>query len=584
MASYEMSDTKQTPYASDKPTTYETSPARASDPVYEDPNRGFFGRFADSFKPAPATASGSNDAGGAYEKPKPAGELHKKLQGRHLQMIAIGGSIGTGLFVGSAGSFVAGGPAAVLIAFMLIGVMLFCVVHALGELAVLFPIQGSFSIYSARFIEPAWGFAMGWNYAMQWLIVLPLELSAAGIVIGFWNTGVNLGVYITIFFLLILAINLCGVRGYGEAEFLFSIVKVLAVVGFIILGIVIDVGGAPNGKYLGVETWRNPGAFSNGFHGLCAVFVNAAFSFAGTELVGLAAAETANPRKTLPKAAKQVFWRIAIFYIISLLLVGFIVPWNDERLINTDQVANRSPFVIAIQIGGIKVLPDIFNAVILIAVLSVGNSSTYGSSRTMAGMARAGLAPKWLGYVDRSGRPLTALGVALAFGLLAYINLAQDGSTIFNWLLAISALSSFFTWGSICFAHIRFRQAWAAQGHSLKEIPFRSVPGVIGSWFGLILNVLCLIAQFYVAIFPPGTGTRGSASDFFQAYLAVPVIILFWLVYKAFNWNTTKWIKLSEMDLDTNRRSLDSAEIEAEEEKERLNPTPAYKKAWKTVC
>ncbi|BFZ55748.1 histidine permease [Savitreella phatthalungensis] len=579
--SYEMSDAKQSPYADAKATSI--SPVNTSPTPHaaaEDPNRTWYQRYFDSFKPPAADPSKAYDG----EMPKPAGELHRKLKGRHLQMIAIGGSIGTGLFVGSAGSFTAGGPAAVLIGFILVGAMLFCVVHALGELAVLFPIQGSFSIYSSRFIEPAWGFAMGWNYAMQWLIVLPLELSAAAIVINYWNTHVPLGVWITIFFLIIIAINLAGVRGYGEAEFLFSIIKVLAVVGFIILAIVIDVGGAPGAGYLGAKTYSNPGAFSNGFHGVCAVFVNAAFSFAGTELVGLAAAETANPRKTLPKAAKQVFWRILLFYVVSLLLIGFIVPYDNPDL-TSDQRITASPFVIAIRIGGIKVLPDIFNAVILIAVLSVGNSSTYGSSRTLAGMARVGLAPKFLGYVDRQGRPLAALVVALLFGGLAYVNLAPNGGDVFNWLLAISALSSFFTWGSICFCHIRFRRAWIYQGHSLKEIPFRSHAGVIGSWFGLIMNILCLIAQFYVAIWPVGNdGKTGTAEDFFIAYVAVPVILVFYLIFKVINWKSSRFIRSSEMDLTSNRRSLDMAEIEAEEEAERLNPTPLYKKIWGIFC
>lgn len=499
-------------------------------------------------------------------------------------MIAIGGSIGTGLFVGSANSFVAGGPASVLICFLLIGAMLFTVVHALGELAVLFPIQGSFSVFSTRFIDPAWGFAMGWNYAMQWLIVLPLELSAAAIVIQYWQTSLNIGVYITIFIIVIVAINLCGVRGYGEAEFVFSTIKVIAVIGFIILAVVIDVGGAPNGKYLGAHTWHNPGAFNHGFHGLCAVFVNAAFSFSGTELVGLAAAEAANPRKTLPKATKQVFWRILIFYIVSLLLIGFIVPYNDPRLTLTTSTAASSPFVIAILIGEIKVLPDIFNAVILIAVLSVGNSSTYGSSRTIAGLAQIGQAPAILGYVDRMGRPLASLLLALVFGFLAYINIAPSGDTIFDWLLALSALSSFFTWGSICFCHIRFRKAWIAQGHSLKEIPFRSASGVIGSWFGLTLNVLCLIAQFYVALYAPGASTINTAGEFFEAYLAVPIIAVFYVFYKVVYWKTAKFQRASTMDITSQRRALDMEEIEAEEEAERLNPTPTWKKIYHTLC
>lgn len=193
----------------------------------------------------------------------------------------------------------------------------------------------------------------------------------------------------------IVCLNLFGVKGYGEGEFVFSTIKVVAVVGFIILGIILTIGGGPDGSYIGGRYWADPGAFHNGFKGLCSVFVTAAFAFAGTELVGLAAAETANPRKSLPTAIKQVFWRITIFYLVSLCLVGLLVPYNHPSLIGNSSVdANASPFVIAIRNAGIEVLPSIFNAVILIAVLSVGNSSVYGSSRTLAALADQGQAPK----------------------------------------------------------------------------------------------------------------------------------------------------------------------------------------------
>lgn len=283
---------------------------------------------------------------------------------------------------------------------------------------------------------------------MGWLVVLPLELTAAGITISYWNSGINVGVFITIFLILLTAINLAGVRGYGEAEFVFSIIKVVAVVGFIIVGIVIDAGGGPNHIKLGSQYWTDPGAFANGFKGVCSVFVTAAFSFAGTELVGLAAAECENPRRTLPRATKQVFWRITIFYMVSLSIIGCLVPYNNPQLLNgTSSVdVKASPFVIAIQNAGIKVLPSIMNAVILISVLSVGNSSTYGSTRTLTALAEIGQAPALFAYIDKKGRPLVTLVLALVLGCLAYINIAPVGATVFNWLLALSGLSSFFTW------------------------------------------------------------------------------------------------------------------------------------------
>ncbi|CAF3847308.1 unnamed protein product, partial [Rotaria sordida] len=193
--------------------------------------------------------------------------LHRTLKNRHLQMIAIGGSIGTGLFIGSGSALASGGPGALILDYLIIGFMLFNVCMALGELAVTFPVSGSFAIYGSRFLDPAWGFAMGWNYALNWLIVMPLEITAAGFVINYWTTSINVGVWITIFLIALLIINLFGVRGYGEVEFYVSIIKVIAVLGFIVLGIVLAVGGGPNHQYLGGKYWHDPGSFANGFKG-----------------------------------------------------------------------------------------------------------------------------------------------------------------------------------------------------------------------------------------------------------------------------------------------------------------------------
>ncbi|EON98292.1 putative amino acid permease protein [Phaeoacremonium minimum UCRPA7] len=574
-------------------------------------------RFVDSFKRDPnahVTKSSERavtkgfDHEGAAQATANSG-LSRKLQGRHLQMIAIGGSIGTGLFVTSGAALSSGGPASLIIAFGIIGIMIFCTVQALGEMAVVFPVSGSFSAFSTRFLDPAWGFAMGWNYAMQWLVVLPLEIVAASITLSFWPgaADTNSAAWVTIFLVVIVAINFFGVRGYGEAEYVFAIIKIIAVIGFIILGIVLNCGGGPNGEYIGNRYWKtnnvpadyagyfqdpegNPpgsiksGAFNNGFKGLCSVFVTAAFSFAGTELVGLAAAEASNPRKTLPTAIKQVFWRICLFYMVALTVVSLLVPYGDDRLLgSSSEDAKASPFVIAINNAGISVLPSIMNVVILIAVLSVGNSSIYGSSRTLAALAEQGQAPRILGYIDRKGRPLVAIIVSSVLGLLCYVVAGgqKDASTALNWLYSLSGLSSIFTWGSICLAHIRFRKAWKAQGHSLDELAFTSQAGIIGSWIGFILNALVLIAQFWTAVWPVDYSTyspRGIAENFFLSYLAAPVVILCYIPYKIYY--KTPFMRSHSIDLVTGRRELDTAEIIAAEKAEQAN-WPKWKRVWK---
>jgi amino acid transporter len=403
------------------------------------------------------------------------------------------------------------------------------------------------------------------------------------------------------------AINFFGVRGYGEAEFVFAIIKVVAVIAFIILGIALSCGGGPKGGYIGGRYWQSnnvpadyagylmgqtpgsiaSGAFHSGFKGLCSVFVTAAFSFAGTELVGLAAAEADNPRKTLPTAIKQVFWRICLFYMVSLTLVSLLVPYGDSRLLGTSSTdAKASPFVIAINNAGISGLPSVMNVVILIAVLSVGNSAIYGSSRTLAALAEQGQAPRFLAYIDRQGRPLFSILVASALGLLCYVVAGgqSTANTALNWLYSLSGLSSIFTWGSICLAHIRFRAAWKKQGHTLDELAFRSQVGVIGSWIGFILNCLVLVTQFWTAAWPIGYGTHSAsriAKNFFLAYLAAPVVILFYILYKIYY--RTPFMKTSDMDLQTGRRALDTPAL-IEMERIEKSQLPKWKRIYKKFC
>jgi amino acid transporter len=272
--------------------------------------------------------------------------------------------------------------------------------------------------------------------------------------------------------------------------------------------------------------------------------------------------------------------------MVSLTIIGCLVRFDDPRLLSskyTDDV-KASPFVIAVNDAGIKVVPSIMNAVILISVLSVGNSSTYGSTRTLQALAEKGQAPKIFTYVDRRGRPLVALVVSLALGLLAYIGVDQQkASLVFDWLFALSGLSAFFTWyvlyctinnrGSICFAHIRFRAAMKVQGQNIDELPFQAVLGLWGSYFGLTMNIICIIAQLYVAVAPiDGVAT---ANNFFVNMLALPLILICFIGWKV--WHRTKFIRASEIDLFTGRRELDLAVARAEEIAERTT-WPTWKK------
>ncbi|KAL0263031.1 hypothetical protein SLS55_002006 [Diplodia seriata] len=480
-----------------------------------------------------------------HAKEPPVRQLSRSLQGRHMQMIAIGGSIGAGLFVGTGSALRTGGPASLvrdtlmqastaqtaddmqLIGFMTIGVMMLCTVQALGELAIIYPVNGAFYEYGIRFVDPAWGVAMGWQYSVGWMLTLPFEITAAGITIEYWKS----------------------------LEFILAIIKITACIGLIILGIVIDCGGVPTDDrgHIGARYWHDPGAFRNGFKGFCSVFVTAAFAFGGTEMVGLAAAEAANPRRSLPKATKQAFWRIFLFYVVNIFIVGLIVPSDSDVLLGASGANTKaSPFVLAVQMAGIKVLPHIINAVITMAVISVANSCTYGSTRVLQAMASSGYAPSCFAKIDSMGRPIWCIVVQVAFGFLSFIAIGADSDTIFTWILAITGLSGQFAYATIMLSHINFRRAWKIQGRSIEQIPWRSPFGIVGSYIGLVLVALSLIATFYVALFP--IGSPPGAEAFFESYMAAPITICLFIIFKVYLKSWTLGVNLREVDLDRGRR------------------------------
>ena len=269
-----------------------------------------------------------------------------------------------------------------------------------------------------------------------------------------------------------------------------------------------------------------------------------------------------------------VFWRIAGFYCLSLFIVGLIVPSDSEDLLGSSSDNTKfSPFVLAISLANIRGLPSVMNAVITISVISVANSCTFASTRTMQAMGATGMGPKFLAYVDKRGRPVWCVLIQLAFGLLAFIAEASSGQTVFTWLLALSGLSYLFVWGSICLAHIRFRHGWKAQGHSLNELPYKAAFGITGSWIGFGLSCLTIIASFYSALYPAGD-TPLSAELFFEAYLAAPIILALYLFWKV--WTKGEgglFIRAHEMDLTTGLRSL-----EFEEQEEAMGERPGLAK------
>ncbi|KAJ5547693.1 Amino acid/polyamine transporter I [Penicillium frequentans] len=501
------------------------------------------------------------------------GQLKRRLKSRHLQMIAIGGTIGTGLFISSGTALAESGPAGALIAYIFIGTVVFSVMVSLGEVATFIPITGAFTSYAARLIDPSLGFSMGWIYWFNWASTFAVELTATGTIIQYWRDDLNIAIFIGVFWVLITALNFMPVGFYGEVEFWFSTVKVVTVIGFMIFAICVDCGVGKQG-YLGFHYWKEPGAFATHlvenppsvgkFVGFWAVLIQAGFSYQGTELVGIAAGETENPQKTVPSAIRKTFVRIGLFFVLTIFFIGLVVPYTNDRLTTGTSNGSSSPMVIAADLAGIAVLPSLINAVLLTVVLSAANSNVYSGSRVLTGLALEGFAPRFFARVTKKGVPYYSVAFTAAFGLLAFMNVSNNAGTVFNWLVNLSSVAGFITWSCINACHIAFMRALKARGISRDDLPYKAIGQPWLAWYGLFFNILIAITQGFTSFIP-----TFDVQDFFIAYICVIIFVLLYVGHKL--WTRSHFISPAEADLDTGR---------VEFQKETELPQPWYWRVW----
>lgn len=483
-------------------------------------------------------------------KKETQGEIHRDLKTRHLSMIAIGGSIGTGLFLASGNAIHTAGPGGALVAYIAIGIMVYFLMTSLGEMATYMPVSGSFSTYASRFVDPAFGFALGWNYWFNWAITLAVDISTAAIIVQFWLPNTPAWLWSAIFLILIFGLNALSVKAYGESEYWFSIIKVATVIIFLIVG-VLTIVGILGGEVIGFSNFTTGDApFKGGFFAILGTFLIAGFSFQGTEMVGIAAGESATPEKSVPKAIKQVFWRILLFYIFAIFIIGMIIPYTNPNLLSADATdVAISPFTLVFEKAGLAFAASVMNAVILTSVLSAGNSGLYASTRMLWAMARDKKAPRFLGKVNRRGIPMAALIVTTIVGAMTFITtLTENGTVIYTWLLSASGLTGFIAWVGIAISHYRFRKAFIKQGHNLNELKYKAKFFPFGPILALILCILVIIGQDYAAFLKPEFTNPAWWQKIGISYIGLPIFLIFWLTFKFTN--KTKVIPLEDCKFD----------------------------------
>ncbi|KAL1311874.1 hypothetical protein AAFC00_001946 [Neodothiora populina] len=486
----------------------------------------------------------------------PNSGVKRALKTRHLSMMALAGIIGPGLLVGSGGALASGGPASLLIGFGVIGIIAFSIMQSLGEITTLYPSGGAFTGLADRFVDKAFGVAVGWNYFIIWVAVLANEYNTVSSIFVFWSDKVPLWGYFLIFWFFFLGFQLLGVEAFGEAEFWLALLKLAGLVAYFIFAIIYASGGLIGQAHaIGFEYWHNPGAFNgNGFRGVATVFVFCSTFYAGVESVAVAATETKNPSVAVPLAIRQVFWRIIFIYMGSAFFFGLSCPADAEGLASGASRALKSPMTIAIQNAGWNGGVHLINAFIFLTCLSAVNSSIFIGSRTLLFMAQDGKAPKQLGWVDKRGVPMSAIVVTNLFGAISMMNVSTGAGAAYTYIVNLSGVSTFLVWGSISFTHIRFRQAWNYQGRSVDDLPFKSFAYPYNAYFGLAANLFLALVQGWTTLSPFNPG------NFVDAYILLPLFPVIYIVYKL--WNKTKFWRLGEIDLDEGRRvDVDSAVV-----------------------
>ena len=419
--------------------------------------------------------------------------LERKMEARHIQMISLGGVIGTGLFLSSGYTINQAGPVGTIIAYAVGAVLVYAVMLCLGELSVAMPYTGSFHVYARELIGPATGFTVALLYWLTWTIALGLEFTAAGIIMKEWFPHVPTWYWSLALIILILLSNIFTVRIFAESEFWFAAVKVLAIVAFIVLGALAIVGLIPVQGYThapGLTNLTKDGLFPTGIGGVFTTMLTVNFAFSGTELIEITAGEAKDPEKTLPKAIHTTLWRLVLFFIGSMVVMAALIPYKQAGV-------TQSPFVHVFQMMGIPYAADIMNFVVLTAIISAANSGLYASTRMLWSLGNEGTIPRIFAATNAHGTPVLAVIFSMLGGILSLLSSVYAAGTIYLVLVSISGLAVVIVWMAIAICQLNYRRRFLAAGHSVDELKYRTPWYPVVPWFAFLASLAsCLLIWF----------------------------------------------------------------------------------------
>ncbi|KAK4541662.1 hypothetical protein LTR36_007806 [Oleoguttula mirabilis] len=492
-------------------------------------------------------------------------QLQRRLGNRQIQLIAIGGSIGTALFVSIGTGLARGGPGSLFLAYLFYSCMLGLVNNCIAEMTVLMPVSGGFIRMAGKWVDDAFGFMAGWNFFIYEALLIPFEISALNLVLSYWRDDIPVWAVCLACIVLYAALNMLAVKAYGEAEL--SGGKVFLIVMLFSFTFITMVGGNPQHDAYGFRYWNKPGAFAEHittgplgkFEGFLAALWSASFTVVGPEYISMVAAEAKRPRIYIKNAFKTVYWRFGLFFIMGALCVGIVIPYNDPTLVGIlsgtssgGGTAAASPYVIAMSNLGISVFPHIVNALMVTSIFSAGNTYTYCATRSLYGLAIEGRAPKILRKCTRQGVPIYCFAIVMIFPFLSFLEVSSGASVVLNWLVNLVTAGGVINYIVMTITYLFFYRAVKAQGIDRRSLPYTGWFQPYGAWISLVFMFTVVCCYGYSSYLP------WSVANFFTYYtmlLLAPILYGGWKLIKR-----TKLVSPLEADLVWERPIIDAYE------------------------